>query len=268
MDYADDALIVPVSIRQRIAGKAFQTDGVGLSDAQVVLFNDCVLKIAPYQKKNEETVCVMRWLENKLPVPRVLCYECDGDRQYLLMSRMPGKMACDPYYLERPGELVARLAEVIQMLWSVDVSDCPRSRDQGSELAAARFRVENRLVDVNRVEPTTFGPGGFRDPEQLLAWLERNRPDYEPALSHGDLCLPNIFLDQGRISGLIDLGETGIGDKWRDIALCYRSLKWNAEGAYGGRVYPNTHAEALFGALGIAPDYEKLRYYLLLDELF
>lgn len=268
MDQEHGAVRLPGSIRQRISGKAFQTDDVGMSKAQIMVFDDCVLKIAPFQKKNDETVRVMRWLENKLPVPKVLCYECDAERQYLLMSRVPGKMACDAYFLERPRELAARLAEAIRMLWSVDVSDCPRSRDPDAVLKEARVRVENQLVDVDHVEPATFGPGGFKDPEHLLDWLEHNRPDCEPVLSHGDLCLPNIFIDHGRISGLIDLGDTGIGDKWRDIALCYRSLRWNAEGAFGGKIYPDTRAETLFEALGIAPDPEKIRYYLLLDELF
>ena len=69
-------------------------------------------------------------------------------------------------------------------------------------------------------------------------------------------------------SGLIDLGACGIGDRWRDIALCYRSLRWNAEGAYGGKVYPDVKSQMLFDALGIGPDLEKIRYYILMDELF
>lgn len=268
MDRENGAAVLPGSIRERIAGKAFHTDDVGMSKAQVMVFDDCVLKIAPYRKENEETVRVMRWLENRLPVPKVLCYECDGERQYLLMSRMPGKMACDAYFLERPRELAERLAEAIRMLWRVDTTDCPRIRDLDAELEEARKRVENDMVDVKNVEPATFGPGGFKDPEHLLCWLENNRPSYEPVLSHGDLCLPNIFIDRGRISGFIDLGDMGIGDKWRDVALCWRSLRRNAEGAYGGRMYPGVRAEVLFDALGVAPDFDKIRYYLLLDELF
>ena len=64
------------------------------------------------------------------------------------------------------------------------------------------------------------------------------------------------------------LGDTGIGDKWRDIALCYRSLKHNFDGSYGGKVYPDFDPDMLFEALEIEPDWEKLRYYILLDELF
>ena len=259
---------LPETIQKRIAGKAFRTNDVGLSGAKVMVFEDCVLKIAPYQKKNEETVAVMRWLAGKLPVPQVLCYESDAERQYLLMSRVTGQMACDAYYMERPKELVARLAKALNMLWRVDVSDCPRHRTIDAELNEARYRVENHLVNMENAEPATFGPSGFKDPEDLLNWLEHNRPSYEPVLSHGDFCLPNIFLDGGKISGFIDFGATGVGDKWRDIALCWRSLRWNAEGVYGGKVYPDIRSDMLFDALGIAPDPEKLKYYLLLDELF
>lgn len=117
-------------------------------------------------------------------------------------------------------------------------------------------------------EPTTFGEGGFKNPEELLHWLEAHKPDFEPVLSHGDFCLPNIFVDGGRITGFIDLGDTGVGDKWRDIALGLRSLRHNLDGTFGGKVYPNINPELLFDELGIEPDWEKIKWYILLDELF
>ena len=59
--------------------------------------------------------------------------------------------------------------------------------------------------------------------------------------------------------------------RWCDIALCYRSLSHN----YSGRYKPipkDTVSDyddmLLFRELGIAPDWEKIRYYILLDELF
>ena len=48
----------------------------------------------------------------------------------------------------------------------------------------------------------------------------------------------------------------------------HRSLASNFGGAYGGKVYPDFNADRLFDFLGIEPDYDKLRYYKLLDELF
>lgn len=259
---------LPESISRRIAGKQYSIDDVGMSGSQIMVFDDTVLKIVKCRKENDDTVQMMRWLEGRIPVPRVICYEHDAEYQYLLMSKLTGKMSCDEYYMERPQELLALLAKALEMLWAVDVTDCPRKRDIDAELAEAKYRVENGLVDMDNVEPTTFGEGGFRDPKELLRWLEDNRPDYEPVLSHGDFCLPNIFIEDGRISGFIDLGDTGIGDKWRDIALCYRSLKHNFDGSYGGKVYADFQPDMLFEKLGIQPNWEKLKYYILLDELF
>ena len=184
------------------------------------------------------------------------------------MSRMGGEMSCDTYYLEHPRILLEALACGLKMLWEVDVRDCPRIRDLNAVLQEARVQVENHLVDLNNVEPETFGEGGFENPEQLLEWLENHRPSFEPVLSHGDFCLPNIFLENGNVKGFIDLGKTGVGDKWNDIALCYRSLKHNFDGTYGGKVYEDFKPEMLFEKLGIDPDWEKIKYYLLLDELF
>lgn len=37
---------------------------------------------------------------------------------------------------------------------------------------------------------------------------------------------------------------------------------------YGGKAYPGYKPELLFEKLGLVPDWEKIRYYILLDELF
>ena len=87
-------------------------------------------------------------------------------------------------------------------------------------------------------------------------------------LSHGDYCLPNIFLQGGKISGFLDLGRAGTADKWQDIALCLRSLRQNFAGKFSGQPQPGFSDKLLFDALGLKPNWEKIRYYTLLDELF
>lgn len=259
---------IPETINKLIQGQPYTTDSIGLSGSQVLIFPDCVLKIEKNSESVREAVTVMGWLEDKIPVPQVLRCERDRQYQYLLMSRIKGKMACDTWFLQHPEELLTLLSDVLLRLWQVDISSCPRIRDLDMQLKDARYRVENQLVDINNTEPDTFGPGGFRDPEALLRYLEENRPDWEPVLSHGDFCLPNIFFENGHLSGLIDLAHTGVSDKWQDIALCYRSLKHNFDGSYGGKVYPDFDPDRLFEKLGLGPNWEKIRYFLLLDELF
>ena len=264
---------LPSPIQILISGKSYETDSMGKSGAGVFVFEDFVLKILDAHDKqisrqNDLSVQVMRWLDGKLPVPKVICYEANNYFQYLLMSRVTGKMSCDEYYLEHPRELCRLLAQAFKMLWSVDVTGCPRERTIEKELEEAKYRVQNNLVDLEDAEPDTFGENGFENPEALLAWLETHKPEYEPVLSHGDFCLPNIFLKDNKVSGFIDLGATGIGDKWRDIALCYRSLKHNVDGTFGSKIYPDVNPDLLLEELGIKPNHEKIRFYILLDELF
>ena len=258
---------LPERIQEMVSGHPYVCDRIGCSGSEIRLYDGMVLKNGPRRPDTANGVRMMRWLKGRLPVPEVLAYEENPEREFVLMSRVPGRMACDQYYLTRPELLVQLLAEGIRMLWNTDITGCPIRRNLDDELAKARYRVEHGLVDLSRAERDTFGPNGFEGPAELLGWLASHRPSMDPVLSHGDFCLPNIYLQGDRISGFIDLGDAGIADRWRDISLCYRSLKHNCDGTYGV-VYPGIQPDWLFDALGIAPDWEKLRYYILLDELF
>ena len=268
MPEIEEKLYLPAKIKNLIKDKPYTVDTIGMSGNTVLLFDDMVLKIENDLVSAAEQAKMMRWLEGKLPVPQVLAYEEIEEKAYLLMTRIGGKMSCDTYYLEHPLKLLEALACGLKMLWQVDVTGCPCTRDLDAVLKEARVQVENGIVDVDNVEPETFGEGGFESPKHLLEYLESHRPTFEPVFSHGDYCLPNVFLEDGQVKGFIDLGRAGIGDKWNDIALCYRSLKHNFDGTYGGKVYEDFNPDMLFEKLGIEPDWDKINYYLLLDELF
>ena len=267
----------PLEIKNIIKDKSFTQDDIGLSDSQVLIFDDMVLKIEKRKSWKEKTdifktqsvVDVMKWAKDFVTVPEVLCFCQTEESDYLLMSKIPGKMSCDTFYLENSDLLLELLASTLKKLWSIDIKNCPRKISLEKKLELASFNVENNLVDVENTDPTTFGKGGFENPESLLKWLKENQPkNFEPVLSHGDFCLPNVFFQNNEFSGLIDLGETGVADKYQDIALCCRSLKHNFGGVYGGKVYKDFNPDLLFEKLEITPDWEKIRYYTLLDELF
>lgn len=184
------------------------------------------------------------------------------------MERVVGEMSCSTEFLEDPELLTELLAEGLRMLWNVDISACPYHNGIDNKLRLAEILVSNNLCEMEGVEPGTYGDNGFASPADLLTWLKDNRPAENLVFSHGDYCLPNIFINQNKVSGFIDLGRSGIADKYQDIALCYRSLKHNFEGRYGGKIYEDFNADILFDKLGIEPDWDRIRYYILLDELF
>jgi kanamycin kinase/aminoglycoside 3'-phosphotransferase-3 len=258
----------PKSIETILGDRPYSFNTIGMSSAQVICYEDVVLKIEKQSEESDKELQMMEWLSDKLPVPQVLCSEKENDMSYLLMSKISGEISCSSEIIENPKHLVKMLAEGLRMLWKTDITTCPYNNSIDNKLRLAEIRVRNNLCDTEDAEPGTFGANGFESPEKLLEWLKRNRPEEELVFSHGDYCLPNIMIKDNKINGFIDLGRSGIADKYQDIALCYRSLKHNFDGSYGGKVYEDFDALMLFDALQIDPDWDKIKYFILLDELF
>lgn len=259
---------IPGSIQKIIENEQYEADNIGMSDSSVYLFADKVLKIQDTDDEADNEYLMMKWLSGKLLIPEILAYEKNNGRSYLLMSRIGGVMACDDYYMNDSDLLMDLLAKAIHMFWKVNITDCPGNMNLDKKLEKAKYNVAHDLVDMENVQPDTFGKEGFKNPQELLEWLIQNRPEEDFVLSHGDFCLPNIFFIDSNVSGFIDLGKTCVADRYQDIALCYRSLTNNFNGSYGGRIYKNINMDRFFNKLGIEPDWKKIKYYILLDELF
>ncbi len=259
---------IPNKIKEIIGDMSYSIDTIGMSNSQVIYFDDMVLKIEKQGEESDNEHKMMAWLANKLPVPEVLYSQSEDGINYLLMSKIKGKMACSTELLANPNQLVKLLANGLRMLWEVDISKCSSNNSIDNKLRLAEILVRDNLCDIENVEPTTYGENGFKNPEKLLQWLKENKPDEELVFSHGDYCLPNIFIRDDQINGFIDLGRSGVADIYQDISLCYRSLQHNFGGKYGGSMQEGFDAAMLFDELKMVPDWNKVKYYILLDELF
>ena len=266
IEYKD--IILPAEINKYIKGRKYRVDSIGKSGSCVLCFDDMILKIERRSEEAENEHRMLKWLYSRLPVPKIIAFHRLRDFNYLLMSRLGGKMACSESLLGKPEVLLKALAEGLQMLWRIDIKSCPYMSNLDNKLGLAAKRVDEGLCDTYDAEPGTYGPNAFKNPEALLLWLVSNRPEERLVFSHGDFCLPNIFIKNGQISGFIDLGKSGIADIYQDIALCLRSLKNNYSGVYGGMNRGGFNEDLFFRELGIIPEWDKIRYYILLDELF
>lgn len=261
-------LYIPEQIKEKIENQTYNIDDIGMSASTVVTFENAVLKIEKQCEESDNEHRMMKWLEGRLPVPKAVCSMTENSINYLLMSKVRGKMLCDEHYMQHPNELVSLLVQGLKMLWSVDIKECPYKNTIDNKLRLAEYRVKNNLCSVDDVEEDTYGENGFENPEHLLQWLKENKPQEQLVFSHGDYCLPNIFVENGKIAGFIDLGRSGVADIYQDIALCYRSLIHNFSGKYDGKQYSDFKPEMLFEELEMEPDWDKIKYYCLLDELF
>ena len=259
---------IPEDMRELIKGHYFERDSIGCSGSDIYLFeNDLVLKVENKRDESDGEYEMIKWLEDKLPVPIAVKYYTNGKINYLLMTKLKGKMVCHKDIIKDSENMARLLARGLKQLWHVNIEDCPRKIDINYKLTRAYYNVVNNLVDIENTEPEIFSENGFKNPMDLYDYLHKNRPSEDFVLIHGDYCLPNVFINNNEISGYLDLGYCGIGDKWQDIALAVRSMKSNMCDIGKESEYEKLY-KIFFDELGIEPDESKIKYYILLDELF
>ncbi len=118
------AIISTITNRPDLFG-AMPSQGIGKSGAKLLFFDGMVLKIQSSGNVSDREVLALRWLDGRLPVPKVLFHRDVDGLSYLLMDRLKGRMLCDPIILHNRNRLLKSCAAALKMLWQVDLTDCP-----------------------------------------------------------------------------------------------------------------------------------------------
>jgi aminoglycoside phosphotransferase len=64
-------------------------------------------------------------------------------------------------------------------------------------------------------------------------------------LIHGDYCLPNVLVEDGRLTGVVDVGRAGLGDPRDDLAAGLWSLHYNYGHGHGNQFLESYGATAM-----------------------
>ncbi len=146
------------------------------------------------------------------------------ERDYLLTERVAGEDCTYEAYLENPKRLAALMGESLAMLHSLDFSDCPIKNRISAYFKTAEKNYENGIFDLSFFKSRSCMLNAdevFRIASDLKDSLKSS------TLIHGDFCMPNIMLDDWKLSGFIDLGNAGIGDKHIDLFWGAWTLNFN-----------------------------------------
>lgn len=260
---------LPRELDQRLAGRALEPINVGESGAAVWRCTksgeaDWYLKASRISAQlglEREAAC-MRWIrEAGLPAPAVLDYYRGVDMEFLLSEAAVGAPASDGRWNDSSAQVAIALGTGLARLHSTEVSTCPFDRRIAVQLNEARARIASGEVREDDFDEARLG----RDANELFAELLTMVPPQEDlVLVHGDFCLPNVLLTQDgdalHMTGIIDCGRAGIGDRHQDIALAIRSLRYN----FG----PETVRPFLSAYSGPATDARTLEFFTVLDEFF
>lgn len=255
----------PASIAEAVRGYAWARDTVGESGGAVYRLHAAGRETL-YLKHGSGEVAAdiagemarLTWLGRYLSVPALRRFELSPDEAWLLMTAMPGRTAFQLLEEEpaRRRETVTAIVAYLRALHALPAAECPFNSAHPLRLAAARRRMAAGVVDTSDFGEEHHGWTAERLWDHMAAMLPF---DPDPVVTHGDFSLDNILIQDGRVTGCIDLGRVGVADRYQDLAIL-----WDCLGEFDESL-----RAVMFGAYGMAaPDRRKIDFHLCLDEFF
>jgi aminoglycoside phosphotransferase len=137
-------------------------------------------------------------LKSRVPVPEIVAFEQDGARDFLLMTEVFGSEASTPATRDVIQARVRGLAEACRRFHQAPTDGFPLV-----ELAHELREIAAHRVALDLVDSTDFDPErrGKTSRDLLRELYSVSSGDDDIALTHGDMCLPNIILLENQLSG-------------------------------------------------------------------
>ncbi len=194
------------------------------------------------------------WLQGRLPVPQVLYWSEDAERQYLLISALPGLVLYDDAIREHLPSLIRLYASGLRQIHAL--RGCPFDARLDVKIDIAARRLHEGALDAANFSKERTAKSAFRE------LLDTRPEETDLVFAHGDYCTPNLLVDPEtlKLNGFIDWGRAGVADRYLDLAIAGRSIDYN---------FGSEWVEPFFLAYGITDiDHAKVKFYRLLDEFF
>lgn len=156
---------------------------------------------------------------------KVLNY-ISSDNDWLLTTAVAGEDCVYEEYLMNPERLCDTLAYELRKLHETDYTGCPIMDRTAEYITVAEKNYCTGNYDKSQF-PDSFG---YRSAKEAYDVLTEGKDALKSkVLLHGDYCLPNIILNNWKLSGFIDVGSGGVGDRHIDIFWGVWTLWFNLQ---------------------------------------
>ncbi|RXZ78847.1 hypothetical protein EBB07_25415 [Paenibacillaceae bacterium] len=201
----------------------------------------------------------LNWMKGKLPVPEVIRYYKEHDKEYLVMSYIEGCVGSEYQHLDGEKSLGFVLGEGLRKIHRVGIDQCPFKAFLPENLISmVKNNIEHHFDQVTEVINRAFPDETL---EQLMDFLEINRPlDNELVFTHGDYGSGNVIIHNGELNAFIDVDGAGVSDPYYDIYYLIKSLTQ----------YSDRHEEVpgFLKGYGINElDQQKMKFHQIIDVL-
>ncbi len=154
----------------------------------------------------------------------VIDYTTYDGSDLFLTAAVKGEDCTHATYLENPEKLCDTIAENLRKLHELSYTGCPVMQKTAEYIATAEKNYRTGNYDKSHF-PDSFG---YRSAEEAMSVLREGKDALKcDVLLHGDYCLPNIMLDDWRLSAYIDVGNGGVGDRHIDLFWGAWTLEFN-----------------------------------------
>ena len=151
-------------------------------------------------------------------------FHSSGETEILVTEKVQGCDLTSQEYLDTPKETAAKMGEYLRALHETAAVDCPIKNRTEDYLSTFSEGYRIKRFDPSYIDPTLK----LSDIDKAMEYVDENKHLLEEkVLIHGDFCLPNIIFDGGKLSGYIDLGGAGIGDRHIDLFWGAWTLNFN-----------------------------------------
>ena len=206
---------VPESLRHLCSGAKVYDSSCSPEARVIYIDRDCgyFLKTSARGTLAREAA-MASYFHKKGLTARVCEYVC-ADRDFLLTERVPGEDATAQKYLSDPYRLAKVAGQMLRELHETDFSACPVMNRNECYISLVEENFKKGIFDLSLTEKLYH----FKSSEEAYKIFSEGKSSLKgEVLLHGDYCLPNVMLNRDfTLSGFIDLGNGGVGDRHIDI---------------------------------------------------
>jgi len=174
------------------------------------------VKTAPSLRREHQR---LQWCQGRVPAPTIIEFAEDAS-DTLVTAAAPGIAASERSLLPDTAMVVDAVARGLRLLHGLPAEECPFDTSTDVLLAAAEASLHAQY------EVWDEAAQRMRPARHVFDELVATRPATTSAVVlHGDASLPNFLISDGEVTGLVDLGALGVGDRWWDLATGLKSIQ-------------------------------------------
>lgn len=206
-------------------------------------------------KSIEQEIIVLNWLKNKnIVVPCVINFATENGKTYLLITSVEG-VPSHKIKNQSKKDILRVVAEALLNFHKLDMHDCEKLNTIDKDLSEIRSYIDLKVINIDCFKKANNG----KTPEDVFNYLKAAKNKLSNnVITHGDYCLPNLIITKTGY-GFIDLGDCGLGDKYKDFSSLEVSIKRNYGQEWIGTFYQYYNRDMNI-------DKTKIKYYQFIDQ--